>query len=119
MFTGVSGLGHDVPITQVGGGPSPLFLLYPFSPHLPSHFSAPCSEGLGLGLLRDEGLRGPTGLSRPEQVGLLIWLTAASPIAASPQRPPPHTLTRVWARAEGCLCSGRELALFSVPLPDS
>lgn len=94
LFNGVSGLGRDVPGTQVGG--APLFLLYPFSPHLPSHFSAPCSEGLGLGLLWDEGLggeAGPTGLSRPEQVGLLIWLTAALPIAASPQPPPPHTLT--------------------------
>lgn len=106
VFTGVSGLGHDVPITQVGGAPSPLFLRYPLTPHLPSH-QGPVPCGAGLGLLRGEGLRGPAGLSRPEQVGLLICLTAASPAAASPQPPPPRTRTRVWARAEGvCAVAG-------------
>lgn len=47
-------------------------------------------------LLRSEGRwgeAGPTGLSRPEQVGLLIWLTAALPIRWAP--PPPHTLIPV------------------------
>lgn len=58
----------------------------------PSYFSAPCSKGLGIGLLKDEGLwkeTVPAELSRPEQVGLLIWLTAA-PSAASPGSPHPH-----------------------------
>lgn len=59
----------------------------------PSSFSAPCSKGLGIGLLKDEGLwkeTGPAELSRPEQVGLLIWLTAALPIRCFPWAPHPH-----------------------------
>lgn len=80
-----------------------------------------------MGLLRGDRLPGearPTGLSRPEQVGLLICLTAALPGSCFPllplAPPPPHALTPVSGHVQkGTPCSDRELALFSMPLPDS
>lgn len=70
---GSQALGRDVPIILVELTPTHASSrCIPSASTFPSHFSAPCNEGLGLGLLRDEGLwgeAGPTGLSRPEQVG--------------------------------------------------
>jgi hypothetical protein len=76
--------------------------------HLPHpHGRALCSKGLEMGLLRGEKLwreAGPTGLARPEQVGLLIWLTAASSVSCFLCLPlsPPHALLPCLGTCRGC-----------------
>lgn len=91
-------LGHDVPIILLVEA-FPLSSCYvPAVPTSPSSVAWPwqCPEGLGMVGEELWGEVGPTGLSCPEQVGLLIWLTAALRISCFPwPLPPSHRLAPV------------------------